>query len=136
VAAALLVTAATAMLVLPRLPALLFRCCILGRSLLDHVGLILRSCKPNSSVGCFEERTEDVESRSQRIGVVVDCCRSACVRQLEIGPRPSELDVVRGRQGFRSNLISWRRRQQRQTASIRPQVCLPNCFHLLKPHKA
>lgn len=46
VAATLLVTAATTMLVLPSRSSLLLRYCILGRSLLDHVGLILVSCKP------------------------------------------------------------------------------------------
>jgi len=41
VAATLLVTAAVVLLVVVVLPCSPFRCCILGRSLLDHDGLIL-----------------------------------------------------------------------------------------------
>lgn len=74
-----------------------------GRSLLDHVGLILSG----DVSGCLAERerkgrTEDVESKSQQWGVVVRVVPD--VGFVKSGPRMFEIRVAR----CGSNLISWR----------------------------
>jgi hypothetical protein len=72
VAAALLVTAAVVVLVVPLPPCSLVSCCLLGRSLLDHDGLILTFVSAGFVIYRDRGPYRRCESKSQQRGIVVE----------------------------------------------------------------